>query len=217
MNPQTSVGQIATRYPGATRIFRAHKIDFCCGGERSLENACGTKYIDVCKDLAPLLVAKPEEDWNVHPTPLLITHIVEAYHVKHRIDLPEAIKLASKVEAVHTSNPECPKGLARQLEKMFGDMQTHMAQEEEVLFPAILENADKDWLASPIHALKDDHINLGKDIAELERLTHQYRLPAEACNTWKALYITVQNFVTDLTEHVSLENNILFPRTLGVK
>jgi regulator of cell morphogenesis and NO signaling len=46
-------------------------------------------------------------------------------------------------------------------------------------------------------------------------LTGDLTLPAEACNTWRALYAGLAKFAEDLTEHIHLENNILFPKFEG--
>ena len=39
-NAETTVGQIATDHPLATRVFARHKIDYCCGGGSPLKNVC---------------------------------------------------------------------------------------------------------------------------------------------------------------------------------
>lgn len=41
--------------------------------------------------------------------------------------------------------------------------------------------------------------------------------PPEACTTRKAMYNGINEMIDDLMEHISLENNVLFPRALGGK
>ncbi|MFV0549592.1 MAG: iron-sulfur cluster repair protein YtfE, partial [Limnobaculum xujianqingii] len=50
-----------------------------------------------------------------------------------------------------------------------------------------------------------------------KHITNNLTPPAEACNTWRALYSSTEEFITDLMEHIHLENNILFPRALANK
>ena len=44
-----------------------------------------------------------------------------------------------------------------------------------------------------------------------------FELPEGACGSWQALYTGVEKLVTDLTEHIHLENNVLFPRILTLE
>jgi regulator of cell morphogenesis and NO signaling len=217
INQNTFVSEIATQVNGATQVFREHQIDFCCGGNRPLAEACGEKTNLVLEALENLKPLSFEDDWNQQTDQALIEHILQRFHAKHRRDLPEVISLAMKVENVHGANPDCPHGLCAQLMAMRDEMIPHMEKEEQVLFPAILENADKDWLKNPIRVMESDHIELGNQMRKLEEITHNFQLPPEACNTWRALYLNVQILIHDLMEHVSLENNILFKRVIEVK
>lgn len=220
MNRESIVGQIAIEIPGATRVFRKHRIDFCCGGQKSMADSCGEKLPVILEELqalsnstgnSPTLKQVKSRD--------LIQHLINDYHEKHRVDLPEAIIMARRVESVHADKSDCPHGLADLLLNMSQEMESHMLKEERVLFPAILENADAGWLINPIMGMRSDHEDLGRDIEKIEKITNNFTPPAEACNTWRALYLLVQTFTNELMEHVSLENNVLFPRALseGVK
>ena len=43
---ESTVGQIATEYPLATRTFGRHGIDFCCGGGRPIRDVCEARGLD---------------------------------------------------------------------------------------------------------------------------------------------------------------------------
>lgn len=215
MNQESIVGEIAVILPGATRVFRKHHVDFCCGGNKTMIEACGANTDVILAELNKLaLNADKSPSWKQAKTDSLIEHILKDYHEKHRIDLPEAISLAMRVESVHKEKESCPHGLAGHLSKMSREMESHMQKEEQVLFPAILSGIEGANLQTPIYVMMADHEDLGRDIIYLEELTNDFTPPADACNTWRALYRLVQNFTLELMEHVSLENNILFQRAI---
>ena len=138
---QTAVGDLAATIPGATAVFRKHGIDFCCGGDKTLTEACAKKGADpeaVAVLLAGLKVERdPVTAWTTRPLDELIDHIEASYHEKHRHDLPELIRLATRVEQVHGGHPDCPHGLAAALKETLGELEMHMRKEEQILFPMI--------------------------------------------------------------------------------
>ena len=44
-----TVRQLATEIPNATRVFEKLGIDYCCGGGKSLEDACAQAKIPVAR------------------------------------------------------------------------------------------------------------------------------------------------------------------------
>ena len=132
-----TVGEIASALAGATAVFRKHKIDFCCGGAVSLDEASHKRGVDpaaVRRDLDALARKSPDAPTE---STALCDHIVDRYHDVHRRELPELIKLARRVEAVHRDHSLAPKGLADALEAVLEDLLDHMTKEERILFPAI--------------------------------------------------------------------------------
>jgi regulator of cell morphogenesis and NO signaling len=210
-----TVGEIAATLAGATAIFRRHKIDFCCGGDVPVSEAARRRGVDPDMVLAALgdLVQTPPDA----PTDSteLADHIVARYHQTHRAELPELIRLARRVEAVHRDHAEVPAGLADTLEAALEDLEDHMRKEEQILFPAI-RSGFKGPLDGPIMVMRHEHDDHARTITRLQVLTHSYEPPADACRSWQALYHGVEKLVTDLTEHMHLENNVLFPRFQSV-
>jgi len=211
--PETqTVGAIAATLPGATEVFRRFRIDFCCGGATTLTEAARAKGVpvaDITAALAALAAAQgasaPEE------TGALIEHIVLRYHETHRREMPELISLAQRVEARHADHPQNPQGLVRLLKTMAVAMEDHMAKEEMVLFP-MMRAGGNPMIGHPIACMRHEHDEHGDKLAALDDLTRHRALPDDACTTWRALYAGIDKFVADLTEHVHLENNVLFPR-----
>lgn len=215
---ETEVGDLAATVPGATRVFRKYGIDFCCGGRRSLEAVCAQKQLDggaIARELAGL--ERPEVSitaYTTAPIDTLVQHILDDYHAKHRAELPELVRLAERVERVHASHPSCPRGLADALRETTVELELHMQKEERVLFPMILGGAGR-ATSGPISVMEMEHDAHGERLRNLEAMAHGFEVPADGCNTWRALYRGLRQLVDDLMEHIHLENNVLFPRVLG--
>jgi regulator of cell morphogenesis and NO signaling len=213
----TSLGDIATQLAGATRIFRQYKLDFCCGGHITLGEALTKKGIDVDSVIAKLdaLVNEPiDQDWGQHSTEELVDYIYENYHRLHRVQLPELLRMARRVEAVHGDKPGCPVGLADHLEEMAGELESHMQKEEQILFP-MLKQGKYAQAAGPIQVMQHDHDDHDEALQQIINLTDDMTPPAHACNTWRALYLGLDTLRNDLMDHIHLENNVLFKEVLA--
>lgn len=212
---EQSLGLLARTIPGATRVFHAHHLDFCCGGKQTLQTAADKAGLDASQIAAQLDAlqdgADEVVDWTEAATPDLVDHILSRYHARHREQLPELIRLARRVEHVHGDRPECPLGLADHLETMQQELESHMQKEEMVLFPIYKRGMGNPSLP-PVNVMRMEHDHHGQELAKLEALTNGITLPRGACNTWRALYLGLQTLREDLMAHIHLENNVLFER-----
>jgi regulator of cell morphogenesis and NO signaling len=214
---EQSLGQLARRIPGATGLFDAHQLDFCCAGNRSLRTATESlgidpqPLVDALKNLEHRAATEPEHDWSDASDTQLVEHLLVRYHAVHREQLPELIRLARRVEHVHGDREDCPHGLADHLEAMAQELDSHMRKEEMVLFPMITRG--QGGMASmPISAMRSEHDDHGTELRRLAELTHNITTPRDACTTWRALYTGLRSFRDDLIAHIHTENNILFER-----
>lgn len=208
-----TIGEIASTLPGATGVFRKYRLDFCCGGNDKLSVAAAKRGVDVTKVERALIGL--DQDNGKSPlseeTSDLVDHILTRYHEVHRRELPELIKLARKVEAVHANNPNVPHGLAVLLQDISDELDSHMQKEEMILFPAMLQQATG-MMDGPIEQMRHEHDQVGEKLQVLEDITGGFNPPSDACGSWRALYVGAAKFADDLMEHVHLENNVLFPR-----
>ncbi|WCM91782.1 iron-sulfur cluster repair protein YtfE [Acidovorax sp. NCPPB 2350] len=216
LDARQPLGQIAVQLPGATAVFRRLKLDFCCGGQVSLAQAAADKGLDLPALIDELSAlrrtgARPDPEM---PTGALIDHLIARYHEVHRAQLPELVRMARRVEAVHREHSQVPAGLADALEAAQEDLLLHMQKEERVLFP-MLQAGGHTFAGPPIAMMRAEHTEHGDTLESLARLTHQMTPPEGACNTWRALYAGIAQFRDDLIEHIHLENNVLFPRFDG--
>ncbi|MBL9079977.1 MAG: iron-sulfur cluster repair protein YtfE [Planctomycetes bacterium] len=210
-----SLGDLATRWAGASRVFVRHGLDFCCNGRESIAAACRRKGLEpggiVAELLAELTAPTDDTGWQDRPTEALVRHIVARYHQGHRDELPRLVRMASKVEAVHGDKPFCPRGLAAFLQLLGEDLESHMQKEEQVLFPLLLAAAHA-HAAMPITVMEREHEQHGVNLTRLRQLAHDFVPPAQACGTWRALYLGLAEFEREVMQHIALENHVLFPR-----
>ena len=203
-----TLSQLATTIPGATAVFRKYKLDFCCGGAVSLAEAAAAKGHDGEAIAAELAALAPTTAEAPSEPKALIAHILTRYHEVHRRELPELIRLAKRVEAVHGERPEAPRGLADILVPFTRELDDHMRKEEMVLFP-MMETGGNDFIRHPIGAMRSEHLEAGATLKEIEKFAVEP--PADACPTWRALNAGLIKFCDDLMSHIHLENNVLFP------
>lgn len=147
----------------------------------------------------------------IHDAAELTRHIETRYHARHREQLPTLAAMAGKVEAVHAGDANVPEGLSDILRRIIGEMEVHMKKEELILFPAIRAGGGP-GIEHPIAVMRADHADHASAVAEIARLTRDLTLPEGACGTWTALYAGLDGFVSDLEEHIRLENEVLFPQ-----
>ncbi|WP_412971426.1 iron-sulfur cluster repair protein YtfE [Glaciecola sp. MF2-115] len=210
-----SIGDIATQVPGATGVLFEHKINFCGDGPRSLTEVIKRKQLDenlINTQLANLVTRDADKiDYNSMSNAELIEHILRRYHEVHRVQLAELIRLAARVELVHFEKPQCPLGLAKHLSQMQTDLEQHMQKEENILFPILMQEFAP-TVQGPISVMKEEHLDHMQDIETIYKLTNDVTLHPGACNTWTALYLGLQEFISDINMHIHVENDILFAR-----
>jgi len=216
---QITLGDLVTENPAAAAVLHRHKLDFCCGGRRTVADACAEASLDPDVLLGEIEALEQEGSdkpvrWDEQSLEQLMDHIVTRYHDALRADLPQLVELAQKVEEVHADKPSCPFGLASLLEQVWESVQSHLAKEEQVLFPVIRAGKGR-WAHGPVQAMFVEHEDHGRNLARIRQLTADLTPPAEACESWRELYRSLQRLEAELMDHIHLENNILFLRALG--
>jgi regulator of cell morphogenesis and NO signaling len=208
-----TLADIASTLPGATALFRSEKLDFCCGGKVSLAEAMAAKQ----KDLGALTARLQALEATAEPSDVpgdtngLIDMILAHFHETHRREVPELIKLARRVEAVHADVASVPAGLADLLQHIGDELESHMQKEEQILFP-MMRAGGHPMIGHPIAVMLSEHDDHGENLRKLEALTNDFAPPPKACTTWRALYVGARKLTDDVMQHIHTENNILFPR-----
>jgi regulator of cell morphogenesis and NO signaling len=213
-----TLADLAVSFPAASRVFHRHRLDFCCHGRRPLADACQEAGLDAGAVVAEIAaehgVAADLPRWDEREVAELVDHIVGFYHRRLREELPELVALAAKVESRHGEKASCPRGLRAHLEAVHAAVLEHLAKEEQVLFPMLLRGRGR-MAAGPITVMESEHDDHALSLRETRRLTADLVAPQEACPTWRALYLRLAAFESELMDHIHLENNVLFRRVLA--
>lgn len=231
LNAETTVREIALQLPESTRLFEQLKIDYCCGGNQPLAQACASAGVDVDNVMGMLTKIKTEPglDFQNASLPELITHILDTHHVFTKSEIDRLQALADKVLVAHGGNHPELVHVDELLAQLCADLKPHMFKEEHVLFPYImgLAEAAKQQHAgpfapfgtvnNPVRMMMMEHDRAGQILRELRALTSDYKVPADACISYQTLYQALENFEKDLHQHIHLENNVLFPKAIDLE
>lgn len=226
LNLETTVGRWVAERPQSSHVFEDLRIDYCCGGDMTLSQACAQRQLNPQEVLGQLDAAEDttldggEANWIDAPLAALCDHIEQTHHAYLKSELPRLTELIQKVADVHGArHPELAE-VWRAFSELRAELEPHMFKEERILFPAIrgLECSDATpafpfgTLANPIRMMEHEHDNAGHALARIRRATHEFQLPDNACESYRAMYIGLQRLEQDMHQHVHKENNILFPR-----
>ena len=226
-----TLGEIAAKDLRKAQIFRKYGLDFCCGGKKTVKEACSEKGLDVAKIEQELLQADkvvssrplPYNEWELD---FLADYIVNTHHSYVKKNLPDILAYANKVARVHGSRHPELLPVRELVEEVYNEMMNHMVKEERILFPYIkdivtaqkntqpLQASHFGTVQNPINMMEMEHEVVGKNMEEIRTLTQNYELPDDACASYSLLYRMLAEFEEDLHIHVHLENNILFPKAL---
>ena len=223
-----TVGEIAAKDMRKAARLKELGIDFCCGGKKSLQQACQDKGLDVIKvqqeleDATRQPVSANPLNFNSLSLSFLADYIVNVHHAYVIEQAPVIEDLAQKVVGHHGGHiPALPR-VYQMMASLRAELFNHMEKEEQVLFPTIklIEAGGAGSVASIselIHLMESEHDIAGDLIKEIRFLTHDFTAPEEACNSMKILYYKLEEFEHDLLQHIHLENNILFPKAITMQ
>jgi regulator of cell morphogenesis and NO signaling len=217
---ETPIGDAVARDLRTATVFTRYGIDFCCGGSRTIEDACVGAHLDpdrVVADLRAVTDASPSPgDLSGWPAARLIDRIVSRHHTYVRAQAPVIAGYLDKLLAKHGErHPELGR-LAAIFRDVADELSHHQQREEDVVFPAIARLAGEAGprdarLAEPLALLEDEHEWAGRQLALMRTLANDYQVPADGCATYRACYVALEDFENDLHQHVHLENSVLFP------
>jgi regulator of cell morphogenesis and NO signaling len=230
-----TVGELATELPAATRVFEKIGIDYCCGGSRSLKDACAAAGLspgEITRRLEEAAASESgatAEGWQNRTLTDLTAHIVGTHHEFTRSELDRLEALTDKVCGVHgTNHPELLR-IRGILAGLKTELLTHMMKEEQILFPYIeqLDQAFSEKTAppqpffgtvrNPVRMMMTEHDSAGEALREIRSSSGDFKTPDDACISFKTLYQALEGFEQDLHQHIHLENNILFPRAVEME
>jgi regulator of cell morphogenesis and NO signaling len=226
-SPDTTVGELAATFPAAVKVFQRRKVEFCCGGTRTLWQLCqdtDTSFAILQAELEQAINgAPPRLTWADRPLSELTAHIVDAFHDPLRQELPRLRQLVAKLERHGESNGRLLTALHRVLLRFESLLLARMAVEEASVFPLI--GALETGCCGPEQQLslagyQQDADRFRRDarwtMRMLRAMTGDYLPPPTACPTWRALYRALEEFEQLMQLHVHLETNVLFERAASI-
>lgn len=228
-----TVGKMVAEDYRKAEVFKRHGIDFCCGGNISLEQACTDKKANLLKVQEELneidnRQSAPEEDFESWELDMLVDHIVGVHHVYIKKANPTIKEFVNRVKLVHGDYKPNVTEISNRFDALAEELDAHMQKEEMILFPYIKQmvNAKKNGTSisapfgtvqNPINMMLAEHDSAGNELEMIQKLTEDYVPPKGACATHKVSYGQLKEYADDLMRHIHLENNILFPKALALE
>ncbi|MDD2337434.1 MAG: iron-sulfur cluster repair di-iron protein [Geobacteraceae bacterium] len=231
---EKTIGEFVAEDYRTAAVFEKYGIDFCCGGKVILSAVCREKGIDLDEILREIVAAGitplgRSQDYAAWDLSFLSDYIVNVHHAYLWENLPQIAASTRKVAQVHGDNHPEVMEIAAIFDRIAADMDAHLREEEEVLFPTIkivesvgktgslADSKDLDTIRVSLERLIREHEEVGEAVHAIRRLSKDYALPSDACNTFMVTYRKLGEFEDDLHKHVHLENNILFPKAQQCK
>lgn len=233
---EKTVRELALENPAATRVFEKLGIDYCCGGNQSLEQACHAANLLVDQVLDSLEMAEQTSratqkihDWQREPLGDLVAHINGTHHKYTREEIARLGPLLEKVCSVHGKNHHELLHIRASFAGLALELTMHMMKEEKVLFPHIIRMEEAviqnepilpppfGSVQNPVSMMEQEHDSAGAALRAMRQASGGYVAPPDACISYQTLYKTLAEFEADLHQHIHLENNILFPRAIAME
>ena len=230
-----TVREIALTHPITTRVFEEFKIDYCCHGNVAFTNACESSGADpekVRRRINDMLNAPDHsgsDSFSMMDLSSLIDHINDTHHVYTKAEMSQLTPLMAKVASRHGNHMPCLFELKALFQSLCEDLGPHMMKEEMMLFPYVqkLEYNHTNRMnpayppfgtvQHPVKMMEVEHETVGDILVQMRAVTNEYKLPAEACPSFTALYHRLAALELDLHQHIHLENNLLFPRAVEME
>lgn len=225
---ENRIGEVVAQNFRTAGIFESFGIDFCCGGKRTIGDACLEKGVNTESLLTELnksgSINSPEENFNNWSAGFLTEYIVNNHHAYVNSSIPVIEKHLNKVASKHGEKHPELKVAAAVFSVLKDDLLVHMAKEEKMLFPYIkqLESAEISNMTlntppfgtvnNPVKVMESEHENAGNLMREISSMTNGFTAPDDACTGFRVLYSELKEFAQDLFKHIHLENNVLFPK-----
>lgn len=225
---EETVGEIAARDIRKAEVFKKLGVDFCCGGKKTLLEAATAAGLEEqqlrreLEDANEVAVGHTALDFDQWPLSFLADYIYHVHHRYIREQGPIIEQLADKVALRHGFEHHELMELAEGMHAFMADLYSHLQKEEQVLFPIIKKlERGTDGLppqaSEAVQHMEREHDDVGEELRHFRQLTADYRLPANACNSYTYLYEKIKEFENDLFQHIHLENNILFPKVVKLE
>lgn len=226
LDPDLRLQELALRVCGAEAAFHAHALPVTATD--TLREVCRRENIPL-DDVLESLQRVAAEEPDLSGIGGLVRHILREHHDLERREMPRLRKLAGRVARRHGAvRPELLQ-LADLVANLSDELEAHLAREERVLFPYLLEleRAARGEvpvprprfrsLRYPLQIMSAEHSVEDEMLEALLELTDGYALPPAGDDDWRGLVDGLRALDADLTRHMHLEDGVLYPLALALE
>ena len=236
MTAEKTLRELALENITAARMFEKLGIAYCCGGNKSLEEACRAAKLSMDQVIDSLEMAEQaahaaqkDRNWQTEPLAELIAYIKSTHHKYTREEMARLVPLLDKVCSVHGRNHAELQNVRSSFQGLVQELTTHMMKEDQVLFPYIVRMEEAiiqkepvlpppfGSVQNPVSMMEHEHDSAGNALRAMREASRGYTPPGDACISYQTLYKALADFEADLHQHIHLENNILFPRAIAME
>jgi len=163
-----------------------------------------------------------------------LIELLEYIEQHHRRIKEKLLKLQTLIEQAAELQNDQHSNTLGSLQKFYPvfktKMENHFAKEEQILIPYIrrMDESNRNpgtkfefhtsSIKNPIGRIEYDHDRIENVMFDkLRTITNNYQLPPNAGNAFKALYDGLKDIETNMSEHINLESNILFPAAIELE
>jgi len=231
---EPTIGELVAKDFRKAEVFKKYNLDFCCGGKKTVAQACNEKKVDymvVEKELTNLdsVIVNSSQKFDEWDLGFLVDYILNTHHEYVKKSIPLLLEYTSKVAKVHGSSHPEVIAIAQKFNEAADELSGHMCKEEQILFPYIkrlvLAKANKQkkpytafgTVRNPINMMEHEHDAVGDIFRAIRELSNDYTPPEDSCATYKVSFLKLKEFEDDLHQHIHLENNILFPKSIELE
>ncbi|MCU0440620.1 MAG: iron-sulfur cluster repair di-iron protein [Raineya sp.] len=221
---ECKVGEVVAENFHTAQVFTKYGIDFCCKGGISLLETCKNQNIDMSMlidELKQVEKSTDIPDYQSFDANTLIEHIIAVYHHYIEETAPTINLYLNKLCQVHGERHPELYTIQALFKQASDTLLVHMQKEEKILFPLIEEIEKRKLLQEsliglmpvemPMQVMESEHEEEGIRFASIAKLSYQYQVPTDGCQTYQVAYAMLAEFEKKLHTHIHLENNILFP------
>ncbi|KMP10303.1 hypothetical protein UZ36_08030 [Candidatus Nitromaritima sp. SCGC AAA799-C22] len=231
LSRQSTIDEWVKDEMSRTAVFEELEIDFCCGGNKTLQDACREKGLDLDAVVERLISAggaktvREVTDWASLSVSELVDHILSTHHAYLKEAIPSLTELVDKVVHAHEErHPELAR-VKSAVRELFDDLQSHLMKEENILFPLAISMNSKipagefhcSSARGPVMVMRHEHDQANRLLDEIRDATRNYKMPQDGCASYQLMLNRLKEFEVDLHVHIHKENDVLFPGILELE
>jgi regulator of cell morphogenesis and NO signaling len=209
-----TLAQLVVERPGRYRILRELGLDFCCGGRKTLSQACSEQGLDAGSAARSLAEAENLSDDAADAIRGIADHIDHVHHTFVRQALPRLRDLL----AAESADPRIAR-IRPLVERLEAELMDHLLDEERTVFifaRSAGHAAPDPRLSAQINTMIQEHDDSGHGLERIRHLTNDYAAAPEDPQGYCAVMEALRELDADMHRHVYEENNLLFPLALTI-